>query len=277
MRILEQFLMGKAGDTESCEDAIVVNDRFVAVLDGTTSQVTDYLGDRTPGKKAVVTMAAVLDDAPGDLAPEEMFRRLNAAVAEMYHQEAIFEKARNNPEYRSSAAVIIYSRARSELWMVGDCQALVDDTAFTAWKDADALLSEVRSMYLESEILSGKTVAQLRAEDTGRQYIRELLVRQKRFQNRSDDNQYAYYVIDGFLGDLEHAVQVQQVPETSRQLVLASDGYPRLKGTLEESERLLREIIERDPLCFREYKSTKGVNAGNVSFDDRAYIRVQLS
>ena len=36
------------------------------------------------------------------------------------------------------------------------------------------------------------------------------------------------------------------------------------------------DLLQRDPLLFRDYKSTKGLVAGNVSFDDRAYVKVQL-
>lgn len=35
----------------------------------------------------------------------------------------------------------------------------------------------------------------------------------------------------------------------------------------------VREILETDPLCFREYKSTKGLERGNISFDDKTYWR----
>ena len=59
-------------------------------------------------------------------------------------------------------------------------------------------------------------------------------------------------------------------------IVLASDGYPVLKGTLAESERELSEILKNDPLCYKVYCSTKGLKKGNVSFDDRSYIRFSL-
>ncbi len=67
-------------------------------------------------------------------------------------------------------------------------------------------------------------------------------------------------------------VIVHTVPPHSR-LVLASDGYPVLKETLAESEAALKELIQKDPLCFRENKGTKGLVKGNGSFDDRTYIR----
>ena len=33
-------------------------------------------------------------------------------------------------------------------------------------------------------------------------------------------------------------------------------------------------LLDTDPLCINEYLATKGVMEGNVSFDDRAYVRI---
>ncbi len=276
MEVAESLVLGKSGNQELCEDAVVVNDRFAAVLDGATSQIDDNEGEMSSGKKAVNRLSAVLERIRGDVDVRECFRELNAALADIYHEEGIYEKARTSPGYRGSAAAIVYSRARSELWMIGDCQALLDGEPFTAWRKGDEILSEVRAMFLESELIEGKSIADLREHDTGREYIREMLIRQKHFQNLARDFPYSYSVLDGFLDDVETSVQVHPVPTDCRYLVLASDGYPVLKPTLEESERELARIIAEDPLCFRQFKSTKGVYTGNLSFDDRSYVKIRL-
>ena len=277
LQVEEYHVAGKKGDDGLCEDAIVVNDRFLAVLDGTTSHAPEGHGLLSPGKKAVNRMAAVLNDVDGNTPARPLFRRLNDAIADIYREEGLYDQARENPEIRYSAAVIVYSRAHSEVWMIGDCQALIGDTLFCEEKHADTLLSEVRAMFLESELLRGKSIEDLLEFDTGRQYIRELAIRQKQFRNRLCAHRYCFFVLDGFLSDLDSAIQAERVPPDCTRLVLASDGYPVLKPTLAETEQVLREMIERDPLCFREFKSTKGVYSGNVSFDDRAYLRVNLS
>lgn len=56
-------------------------------------------------------------------------------------------------------------------------------------------------------------------------------------------------------------------------MILASDGYPKLFNSLIESELYLKKIINEDPLCYKLFKSTKGINKGKLSFDDRAYIK----
>ncbi len=71
--------------------------------------------------------------------------------------------------------------------------------------------------------------------------------------------------------ELNTEVMLKTQPDA--EIVLASDGYPKLKSTLKESEEELAKIIEIDPLCYKTYFSTKGLKKGNFSFDDRTYIR----
>ena len=74
----------------------------------------------------------------------------------------------------------------------------------------------------------------------------------------------------------EEMIKVWSVPSDA-EVVLASDGYPKLCQTLEESEAKLREIIAEDPLCLGVGGGKAGVNGimeGMGSFDDRAYVRV---
>ena len=72
-------------------------------------------------------------------------------------------------------------------------------------------------------------------------------------------------------------VKVIDVADGGQDIVLASDGYPFLKNTLEKSEKALSEQLHNDPLCIRYFKATKGLMNGNKSFDDRAYIRFKTA
>ena len=67
-------------------------------------------------------------------------------------------------------------------------------------------------------------------------------------------------------------IDIYDIP-AGTEIILASDGYPYLENTLEASESKLKYILENDPLCYTLYKSTKGIQKGNVSFDDRSYVR----
>ena len=67
-----------------------------------------------------------------------------------------------------------------------------------------------------------------------------------------------------------------QVPKGVSQVVITSDGYPRILPSLQQSEDLLARLLAEDPLCIGPLRSTKGVKPGNASFDDRAYLRIRL-
>jgi hypothetical protein len=71
-------------------------------------------------------------------------------------------------------------------------------------------------------------------------------------------------------------VVVHPVPEEIDELVIASDGYPFIGETLAASESELARLLAIDPWCVAELAGTKGVRPGQVSFDDRAYLRVRL-
>ena len=74
----------------------------------------------------------------------------------------------------------------------------------------------------------------------------------------------------------EEIVKIWTVP-LGAEVVLASDEYPQLCRTLEESEAKLREIIAEDPLCLGGgggKAGVKGIMEGMESFDDRSYVRV---
>jgi hypothetical protein len=67
------------------------------------------------------------------------------------------------------------------------------------------------------------------------------------------------------------------VPPNARSLVLASDGYPEVLPTLRESENLLASIREADPLLIDRQLSARGIPPGREWYDDRTYLRLELT
>lgn len=65
--------------------------------------------------------------------------------------------------------------------------------------------------------------------------------------------------------------------ESGDRIILASDGYPALFETLEETEKYLFQLLDKDPLCIHELRGTKRLINGNKSFDDRNYISFYVS
>lgn len=59
-------------------------------------------------------------------------------------------------------------------------------------------------------------------------------------------------------------------------VVLASDGYPTLLPTLRESEEALAKHLATDPQNITDFVATKGLVEGNASFDDRAYVSLNI-
>ena len=62
----------------------------------------------------------------------------------------------------------------------------------------------------------------------------------------------------------------------SHSVVLASDGYPTLHPTLNDSEAALAQQLANDPQNISTFIATKGLVEGNSSFDDRAYISLTV-
>jgi hypothetical protein len=201
---------------------------------------------------------------------------VDAAIADWYRQAGLIDEARNEPDKRAAASIAMVHVPRRELWMVGDCQALVAGRVLTNGKRVDELLSEVRAFVLEAERAAGATEEELRRSDPGRAAILDLIRLQRRFQNRGGRSAYDYYVLDGFL-PAEAPITVTPLPTGPVDVVLASDGYPWLHATLDETETALSHVLATDPLLCSRFSTTKGVYPGASSFDDRAYLRILLS
>jgi glycerophosphoryl diester phosphodiesterase len=103
-----------------------------------------------------------------------------------------------------------------------------------------------------------------------------LLNRQKMFLNIGTISEFSYIAVCGVPFPENVTIEPIPVPLDLTEVVLATDGYPKVAATLAASEEILREALERDPLCIGVARSTKGIQRGNVSFDDRAYLRVVL-
>ncbi len=266
-KTIESFICSKKNNPLLCEDGLFANEYFVAVVDGVTSKGNYLHHGQTGGRLAMEIVLDAMEKLDADVSPELAVKQLNDAVGNGYGAEK--DKAAVSPEMRMQACVIIYSCFRREVWCYGDCQCIINGRLFSQEKEFDRIASEARAMFLDAELACGKTVEELSAHDTGREFIMPLLRVEGMLAN--SPGRYGYENISGF-GLLSDSLRVFDVPAGS-EVVLASDGYPLLCDTLEKSEKELARIIREDPLCFLEYKSTKGLVPGNASFDDRTYIR----
>ena len=276
MEIIEQQLIGK-NPKKRCEDGIVVTPDFIAVIDGSTSKSSlRHSLFSSNGRYCMQLVSRYLRKAPKSITCEAFCRGVTAYVRKHYRRSRLELMARE-PWERMCASAVIFSRVSREVWMIGDCQCLLTPIIngnpqapafYDNPKPYEQQLAEQRAAYYKTA-QSSKLQAQssmVKATDKGRALIiphmKEAMLRQN----------IDYAVIDGFPIPLQH-VRKLTLDFRPWEIVLASDGYPFLCPTLQESEERLAHQLSIDPMNILDFKATKGLQPGNLSFDDRAYIR----
>lgn len=287
MKIIESSIKGKKSP-EACEDGMVVTDDFIAVIDGSTSKTPKHLNpDMKNGRYAMMLISEYIrEELKADASADEFCQGVTAYIYnKVYEKLGVEERLKEHPEERLTASAILYSRTRNEVWMVGDCQAIIAGKLYENGKPYEQEIARKRVELIEQ----GLSPAEARKQ------IEPLLIKAM----LSGQNQ-TYTVIDGFpiyregvkVVSVSDSSSVQDsvpasdsvhcsdsvsasgtIPSSSSEIVLASDGYPFLKPTLAASEAALAEQIANDPQNIRSFIATKGIVEGNKSFDDRTYIR----
>lgn len=287
MKIIESSIIGKKSP-EACEDGMVVTDDFIAVIDGSTSKTPKHLNpDMKNGRYAMMLISEYIwEELKADASVDDFCQGVTAYIYnKVYEKLGVEERLKEHPEERLTASAILYSRTRNEVWMVGDCQAIIDGKLYENGKPYEQEIARKRVELIEQ----GLSPAEARKQ------IEPLLIKAM----LSGQNQ-TYTVIDGFpiyregvkVVSVSDSSSVQDsvpasdsvprsdsasasdtIPSSSSEIVLASDGYPFLKPTLAASEAALAEQIANDPQNIRSFIATKGIVEGNKSFDDRTYIR----
>ena len=278
MKIIESSIIGKKS-SEACEDGMVVTDDFIAVIDGSTSKTPKHLNpDMKNGRYAMMLISEYIrEELKADASVDDFCQGVTAYIYnKVYEKLGVEKRLKEHPEERLTASAILYSRTRNEVWMVGDCQAIIDGKLYENGKPYEEKIARKRVELIEQ----GLSPAEARKQ------IEPLLIRAM-FSGQNQN----YTVIDGFpiyqegvkvvalkmkpaSSSIEVYFQEQTKPVSSpNEVVLASDGYPFLKPTLAASEAALAEQIANDPQNIRSFIATKGIVEGNKSFDDRTYIR----
>ena len=281
MKIIESNIIGKKSQ-EACEDGLVMTDDFIAVIDGSTSKTPKHLSpDMKNGRYAMMLISEYIQqEMKADATVDEFCEGITAYIYnKVYLPMGIEEQLRLHPEERLTASAIIYSNQKKEVWMVGDCQAIINGKLYDNSKPYEQEIAQKRV----------ELIAQGLSPAEARKQIEPLLIEAM----LSGQNQ-TYTVIDGFpiyregvkivalkvkpaSSSIETYFQGHPKPVSSpNEVVLASDGYPFLKPTLAESEAALGHLIAHDPQCIHDFIATKGLVAGNKSFDDRTYIRFRV-
>jgi len=266
MKVVESFIAGKALDRK-CEDLIVATADFVGVLDGATDKTNVLYGGVAGGRFAAQTLGAAMKGLPADCGVSKGVELLTTAL-----RKAIEETGEQSEDHPSASAAI-YSRTRRELWRVGDVSYLIDGRGTAASKQIDVVTSDARAALLRALIARGASVEELRVNDLGRAMVLPLLEAQHEFRNSEVDSEYGFGAFDG--APIPQRFQESVIVEEGATVVLSTDGYPGLCPTLAEAEAYLERSLTRDPLRIYEDRTTKAADSDEISFDDRAYIRLQ--
>lgn len=271
----ECFLKGKKSPSSN-EDGIIITSDFAAIIDGATAKSNFEMNGKKTGRLAMELALEAIRKFPKDIDAKEAITRITNEIYNFYVEHHLLDDLKAQPGKRFTANGVIYSYARNEVWQVGDCQCIIGNLYSSNEKEIDGIMANARSAFNEVALANGMATMQSLAEhDLGRDFIAPFLSQQAILQNNPDKNQrYAFPVFDGFPVNMEQ-VNIFPVGKV-KEIILSSDGYPRLFSTLKESECYLMNILKNDPLCMRQYKSTKGIKNGNCSFDDRAYLRISL-
>lgn len=260
MKVLEWKIEGKS-EQVLCEDCLAVTRSFAAVIDGVTSKSDFAWEGKSTGRLAAELVARAVKNAPAEAGLEELIGSFCREFKGFYETvDFPYDKR----ELGLQAAAAVYSDEKREIWLIGDCQAMVDGIVYQNPKKSDEILAAFRSLVME---LTGDPIQ-------ARALIVPWIVRACKFANRSGTS-YGYAVIGGEEIPLGLIRRIA-LDGGAHQVVLASDGYPVLRETLEESEKELERILREDPECCRQFCSTKGLKEGNTSFDDRTYIRLSV-
>lgn len=275
MKIIEQFTEGKRSQ-EKNEDAIAVNQHFAAVIDGATNKSgTQVSSTQSNGRFAASLIREVILQLDGDATCENFCHLATSRIRQIYQENNLLERVTKYPAERLTASVILFSEVRREIWMIGDCQALLQGELLTNPKPLDTYLSGVRADFIHEKLQAGMHAEDFSAKDSGRAHIMPQLIDSCRYQNAKTDKDMSFSVVDGFNINMQKVV-ICGVPASVHEVVLASDGYCQLSPSLIETEHALKNQIQQDPLCINLFKTTKGMLNGNKSFDDRTYLRIGI-
>ena len=236
------------------------------MIDGSTSK-SQYRHSllRSNGRYAMQLTERYIRRMPKTTTCEQFLTGVTAYIHKHY-KKSMLPRLAEHPEDRLTCSAIVFSRLNREVWMVGDCQCLIGNEYYDNPKPYEAELAAMRAEEVKRQLAAGVKQEELLTNDTARSVIIPRMIETMRQQNVS------YSVIDGFHIPRQH-VRIITLDFRPWEIVLASDGYPYLCPTLEESERRLLQQHTEDPLNIGAFQATKAFHPDFNSFDDRAYIR----
>lgn len=265
MRLIEMFTCSKTGNEKLNEDVVYFDGNFAAVIDGATSKSGVVINGITEGKFASQTVSQLLKKVDAHLSPQEIVIHLSNGLREASLDMGFPQKP--------SAVITVYNDIRKELFTYGDCPYKINGKVYPNIKVNDIEIARQRATIIKNALDNGLSIADIQEDDIGRKIIVQKLIDEAETKaNLRGDG--GYPVLNGD-EPIEKYITVHSIHSAS-EIIITSDGYPEIFPTLKQTEENLFALLKKDPLCINELCGTKGVMAGNISYDDRSYMRFMV-
>ena len=138
-------------------------------------------------------------------------------------------------------------------------------------KLSDEVLGNLEEYWSEYQLLQGQITLMVKPIEEAQEEYYQILEKYIRREYKLG-NKEAQRLVDLAMTKQAH----KSIFDKLRKAVNIKATRYNLFGTLEESEARLNELIRVDPLCYKFYKSTKGLMDNCTHFDDRTYVRFKV-
>ncbi|GAB5389478.1 MAG: hypothetical protein Alpg2KO_24460 [Alphaproteobacteria bacterium] len=283
MQIVEQFIQGKLDDPATCEDALVVTDHLVAVIDGATDRASPLINGQSTGKLASDLIARTLENLSlQDLSPQDPTNAIADTPKSLFdHLCGLIAERMDHPDWPATASapvctVALYLPARRQVWRLGDPWVRIGDEVHGKRYRFEEAAIENRRAWINALLKAGHTVDELLADDPARAAYAPMAPLFRTMMNPPADQ-----IDDWSAGTITNRpaptalIDVLDVPAPCDSVILATDGWPFCPATLAEAQHALSDKLTRDPLLIGDdFAAAKGHYPGQTSFDDRCWVRL---
>lgn len=283
--VVESFSVSKHGDLTGGGDRLILGCRFRGVVDAATEKFGRtwvVAGQEMSGEGAIATvLGRYLRESAQPL--WEVLRLVQCVLRDAAVESGI---DLTQPGASPLASLVIFDSYARSLYILGDCSyglnSLEGFRPVYNERLVDRLAAEKRAKVLAGHLETEVSIA----GDPGRAAINQELKEAVSLANASPLQFSPHDTLYGVAkSDLVYPVfdatsiprlSLVSIPKGTTDLVLSSDGYPKLFPTLRESEQYLEHSLAVDPWRIKEHPSTKGVAPGAISYDDRTYLRLSI-
>ena len=269
LKPIESKSVAKCNDDRGNHDGLVVTDAYIAVFDALQARGWRAWGGWPAGVFARKLMISTLEELDGDLDAQTVVRTLQEKLQEETARCIEGMEDKNVYAYPQSR-VLIYSAARHEIWRLGDSPFCINGELNYQRSELLEKAAENRAEVMERFLANSLSdLRDLINTDYGRSSSMDIIIEEEK---RIDGVETLSGRPDVDIETLLANVEVFPV-EPGAEVILASDGYPRILPTLSESEKWLEDERARDPLFVHDFKALAGAKDEETGYDDRTYVR----